>query len=145
MPCPGRRQQPEHLPVIIPRVGCSRPVFRQVADVDSSLLASVTSDSRAATPQNVTRVNDEPHLAEVSEARPSDRSGECLSVFLLEGERAVHCLVDPLVVSERPAPGHWQLLDVDATRRQAYYARVDHILTTGCAAQPDERSGRRAP
>ena len=87
---------------------------------------------------------DETYLAEVSEPQQSPSSGECLSVYYAEGARPAACLTDPPVVSERPAPGHWQLLGVDDMRRRAYYARVEHGAMFGCAGRIGGSVGRSA-
>ena len=75
---------------------------------------------------------DAPFLTELSEANPHTRAGECLSVFFAEGDSIADCLTDSEVVGERPAPGHWRLLGVDVSRRQAYYARIEHSDAFPC-------------
>jgi hypothetical protein len=71
----------------------------------------------------------------VSPANPETDAGECLSVFLFEGETASECLTDPQIVGERPAPGHWRLLGTDASRQRAYYARIEHTRWFGCGTK----------
>ena len=85
--------------------------------------------------RKVEPVSDAPFLAELSEANPQTSAGECLSVFLAEGEIVPDCLADPEVVGESPAPGHWRLLGVDVARRQAYYARIEHSAQFPCEAR----------
>lgn len=77
-------------------------------------------------------VIDAPYLAELSEANPDTRAGECLSLFLTLGETAAECLKDPPIVGEVAAPGHWRLLGVDEGRRRAYYARIEHTARIAC-------------
>lgn len=91
-------------------------------------------ESHPLTRTNVEPVNCAPYLAELTDSNPNTRAGECLSVFLAAGEIAAECLSDPEVVSERAAPGHWRLLGVDAVRRRAYYARIEHSRQFGCDA-----------
>jgi len=86
-------------------------------------------------PTKVEHVTDAPYLAELSESNPNTRAGECLSVFFSADETAAECLTDPEIVGERPAPGHWRLLGIDADRQRAYYARIEHTGSTGCASR----------
>lgn len=85
-----------------------------------------------------------PYLAEVTEPQPAQGSDGCLSVFFSAGDEPPQCLIDPYVVSERPAAGHWQLLGVDVDRRRAYYARIDHSRMSECAGGHDQVSGSSA-
>ena len=92
-------------------------------------------DIHPLTRTNVEHVTDAPFLAELSEANPLARISECLSVFLSAGDTAAECHIDPAIVGEREAPGHWRLLGVDESRRRAYYARVEHSRRFGCGAR----------
>jgi hypothetical protein len=85
----------------------------------------------------------QPFLAEITDASLASASGECLSLFLQSGEDAAGCLTDPVLVGERVAAGHWQLLGVDDQRRRAYYARIEHGPTFDCAGRT--RGAARAP
>jgi len=90
-------------------------------------------------PTKVEHVIDAPLLAELSEPNPSTRASECLSVFLAAHQTAAECLVDPEIVGDNPAPGHWRLLGVDVDRRRAYYARIEHTRRFGCGVRPPVR------
>jgi hypothetical protein len=90
-------------------------------------------------PTKVEHVTDAPYLAELSGSNPETRAGECLSVFLTADETAAQCLTDPEVVCDDPAPGHWRLIGIDALRRRAYYARMEHSGRFGCGSRPRVR------
>lgn len=77
----------------------------------------------------------EPLLAELSEPNPAHDTSECLSVFFALGDTPPDCLIDPDLVGEHSAPGHWRLLGVDESRGRAYYARIAHSGASVCDRQ----------
>lgn len=74
------------------------------------------------------------YLATVEEPSQWGTTSECLVLFLSDGDEPESCLLDPPVISVRPAAGHWCLIYFDPDGGRAFYSHFDHTATALCAA-----------
>jgi hypothetical protein len=73
------------------------------------------------------------YLAAVEESSQWRPTSECLVLFLTGGDEPETCLLDPAVISVRPASGHWCLVYFDPERAQAFYSHFDRTDSPLCA------------
>ena len=65
------------------------------------------------------------YLAAVEESSQWRPTSECLVLFLTNGDEPETCLLDPTVISVRPATGHWRLVYFDPDNALAFYSHFD--------------------
>jgi len=73
------------------------------------------------------------YLAAVEESSQSRPTSECLVLFLTAGDEPETCLLDPTVISVRPAAGHWCLVYFDRDGAQAFYSHFELTDSPLCA------------
>ena len=77
-------------------------------------------------------MNEITYLATVDEPSQGGATGECLVLFLGDADEPANCLLDPAVISLRPAAGHWCLLYFDRESGRAFYSRFEQSPSLEC-------------
>ena len=73
------------------------------------------------------------YVATVDEPSLGGITSECLVLFLADGDEPQNCLLDPAVISLRPATGHWCLVYSDREIGRAFYSRFAQTDAGRCA------------